>query len=513
MVLAGLLTGCTGSVHPLLTEENLLEDSDLSGVWVLEVPDKDNKVQKIPVELDGYDTSTYDLLFSEEWLQDHGKTTTSGPDFPDAWTFQIGKIDNQLYGQLIPRDLPTGPPAAFGIPIYWFGKVTLGDDTVEFTPVRDDWAAVAEREKLPHVNYEPSDFVELTVFTMPTPELQDAVKKHGDVLFKSRSMILRRVKKNKVIKKIENRTKGILSGVRHLTFDPEGKRLAACGIANTRVKAWELGGYQLVIDVYEETGTVDFDPTGKFLASGCGSIITFREAKTGEIDGIISLRSGIAGRVLRVKYSPDGSQLAAQDSTGGVRVYDAESGATQFHFKDGATALFLFHPKTSDLAVIYEKWDEVESRLLHYINFHEHRSGKQKPQPHFDVSLLNRPRDLDFNSDGSRLAVCGVGETEDKGLCLVFDTGTGRLLKRIEGKQDSMRCVKFGSEDRLIATGSEDGSIVLWDAEDGAQVDVLQGHSSTVRSIDFHPDGNTLASGGEDGMIYLWKVTSQEAVR
>lgn len=192
LTLAACLTGCTGSVHPLLTEKELLEDSDLSGNWILEIPDKDNNVQKIPVELDGYDTSTYDLLFSEEWLKSQGEMKTQGPEWPNAWTFQIGKIDDQLYGQLIPRDQPSGPPVAFGIPIYWFGKVTLRDDDVEFTPVRDDWAAVAEREKLPHVKYEPSEFVEMTVFTMPTAELQDAVRKHGEALFRSRAFVLRK---------------------------------------------------------------------------------------------------------------------------------------------------------------------------------------------------------------------------------------------------------------------------------------------------------------------------------
>lgn len=192
LTLAACLSGCTGSVHPLLTEKDLLEDSNLSGEWILEIPDSDNNVQKVPVELDGYATSTYDLLFSEEWLKSQGEKKTQGPEWPDAWTFQIGKIDDQLYGQLIPRDRPTGPPVAFGIPIYWFGKVTLRDDTVEFTPVRDDWAAVAERKKLPHVKYEPSAFVEMSVFTMQTTELQDAVRKHGEALFRSRAFVLRK---------------------------------------------------------------------------------------------------------------------------------------------------------------------------------------------------------------------------------------------------------------------------------------------------------------------------------
>lgn len=192
LVLAGSLVGCTGSVYPLLTEKELLEDSDLTGDWILETRDKDNNLQKVPVRLDSYDTSTYDLELPPEMFGISKKQKTPLQTWPDAWTFQIGKIDGQLYGQLIPRDAPLGPVVAAGVPVYWFGKVSLLNNVLEFTPVRDDWAAVAKKMKLPHVTYEPSTMVEMTVFTMQTAELQNAVRKHGHLLFRSRALVLRK---------------------------------------------------------------------------------------------------------------------------------------------------------------------------------------------------------------------------------------------------------------------------------------------------------------------------------
>lgn len=194
---AGFLTGCTGSVHPLLTEKDLFENTDLSGKWILEIPGEDDKKQKIPIALDRHrhETSTYDLTISEELLQGQAIKKTKGPEWPEEWTFQIGKIDGQLYGQLIPRELPTGPPVAFGIPVYWLGKVKLSKDNVEFLPLRDDRASVAVRANLPHVKYgRPLNFVEMTVFTMPTADLQKMVTMHGNLLFHSRGLVLRRLK-------------------------------------------------------------------------------------------------------------------------------------------------------------------------------------------------------------------------------------------------------------------------------------------------------------------------------
>ena len=52
------------------------------------------------------------------------------------------------------------------------------------------------------------------------------------------------------------------------------------------------------------------------------------------------------------------------------------------------------------------------------------------------------------------------------------------------------------------------GSIGIWiyDAETGEELDLLTGHAGTVYSVAFSPDGNTLATGSRDGTILLWNV-------
>jgi hypothetical protein len=60
-----------------------------------------------------------------------------------------------------------------GIPIYVFWRLEAEGDTLKFYRAADtNAAAIAEREKLQHTTYEPSAFVELTVFTMPTTVAQ-----------------------------------------------------------------------------------------------------------------------------------------------------------------------------------------------------------------------------------------------------------------------------------------------------------------------------------------------------
>jgi WD40 repeat protein len=67
--------------------------------------------------------------------------------------------------------------------------------------------------------------------------------------------------------------------------------------------------------------------------------------------------------------------------------------------------------------------------------------------------------------------------------------------------------VAFNRDGQVLATGSEDNTIILWDAATGQPLgEPLTGHHDIVISVTFSPDGQTLASGSGDGTIILWDV-------
>ena len=193
-VCALAVMGCTYSVHPLLTQKELADDVDMSGHWQLEMTGRNEKEkQRLPLELEKYDNSTYDVYIDETYLEEN---KVKGQEFPDAWTLQLGRVQGQLYGQMIPRDEPTEPPLMGGIPVYIFFRVAVAKDEVKLFPMLDNRSAViAEQEKLRHIMYPISDFVELTVFTGNSAELQEMMVKHGTHLFKPQPVVLRREKK------------------------------------------------------------------------------------------------------------------------------------------------------------------------------------------------------------------------------------------------------------------------------------------------------------------------------
>ncbi len=48
--------------------------------------------------------------------------------------------------------------------------------------------------------------------------------------------------------------------------------------------------------------------------------------------------------------------------------------------------------------------------------------------------------------------------------------------------------------------------IHLWNLETGKKQHTFSGHKWTVNTLAFSPDGKTLASGSDDGTILLWGV-------
>lgn len=118
-----------------------------------------------------------------------------------------------------------------------------------------------------------------------------------------------------------------------------------------------------------------------------------------------------------------------------------------------------------------------------------------------------------FNPNGDMLA----SGSEDSTVIL-WDIVHRTRLASLAGHKQGVTSVAFSPGGDILASGSRDNTIVLWDIARRTRLATLQNArqrveipgSSGVTSVAFSPDGGVLASGGEDGTVTLWDVSQRK---
>jgi WD40 repeat protein len=74
------------------------------------------------------------------------------------------------------------------------------------------------------------------------------------------------------------------------------------------------------------------------------------------------------------------------------------------------------------------------------------------------------------------------------------------------GRDSPVTSMAFDGSGTTLATGSHDGTAFLWDLTASHPIGTPIDHDSPVTSVAFGPDDNTLATGSQDGAVILWDV-------
>ena len=105
-------------------------------------------------------------------------------------------------------------------------------------------------------------------------------------------------------------------------------------------------------------------------------------------------------------------------------------------------------------------------------------------------------REIQYSSDGAILVVAtGIG-------IWLYDTTTYQEIGLLTAHTSEVNCVVFSPDGHILASGGEDGTILLWHRSIGAQK-VLTKSPESVSNLAFSPDGKTIAS-GSGGTIRFW---------
>jgi eukaryotic-like serine/threonine-protein kinase len=323
--------------------------------------------------------------------------------------------------------------------------------------------------------------------------------------------------------------KGHYGAITTAGFSGDGKRLITTS-ADKTARVWNLENAGATIRPLEGSDfsrVVRSSPDGLLIAVAAGNSVRLWDGATGRLVRELPLGAG-TGSIHSVAFSPTDNHLLAVGYGGGqpdesyVALWDIDAGTELARLPgaadlpeldanaravgalafspDGKYLVAGFGSKTywsgNTSATPLNVWEIGTRRLIRRLGGHTN----------YCVSL-------DFSRDG-RLLASGSRD----GTAILWSTATWQATltllnpaKNSSGGRGLIEDVAFSPDGKTLAMASreEGGKVLLWNVAAGKLVATLKGHSTAVQAVAFSPDGRTLASGSGDQTVRLWNVETR----
>ena len=312
-------------------------------------------------------------------------------------------------------------------------------------------------------------------------------------------------------------------GVNSVAFSPDGKILAS-GSADKTIGLWSATAEKQTGVRSSTTGSVDktINPWN-IKKSGLVTSGMSVTSSDGNVSNTKHLKTLVGHRytVHSVAFSPDGKILASGGEDNTIILWDTTTGE---HTRTLASPTGPFVGPTDSLVghtdTVYSvafspdgqtlaSGSADETIILWNTTTGERTNTLAIPTGPF-AGPINTPAghtdtvySVAFSPDGQTLA---SGSAD--GTIILWDTTTGQYKQTLTGHKRAVYSIAFSSDGKTLASGSWDKTIILWDTTTGKYIHILAGHEKVVYSVAFSPDGQILASGSADKAIILWNITT-----
>lgn len=111
-------------------------------------------------------------------------------------------------------------------------------------------------------------------------------------------------------------------------------------------------------------------------------------------------------------------------------------------------------------------------------------------------------------SDDQRIIATG----HDDGMVRLWDIPERKMIREIDAHEKTISALSFSRDGKTLATAGEEKLIYLWSVADGSQVDLAMWHNDRIPALQWHPDGKRLLSAGWDTTARIWDVSNGEPI-
>lgn len=357
-----------------------------------------------------------------------------------------------------------------------------------------------------------------------------------------------------MLRQVRDKDSGLVA-VRHM---PDGERIATLG-PQSGVKVWSLDATAPTSAIATLRGgdanmtSMAVSPDGKQIASGGHDrVITLWDVA--EQKSIATLSADNDGwlplvPIRSLAASRDGSRVVVGRADGGIVVRDVGTGRVVMaipgakddgdhakfnrgHLGAATVVTFLSNGKqvlsggTDGNCYL---WDVATGRWVQLQLAHQEAISDLAITPddrtYFSASSDQHIAEWDIEKGVERgrweahdAPVTCVRVIDDSRLLTTSANGTAKiwklsnhdLLLTCDLHNSAITATAVSSDGSTIATGTEDGHLMLWSTRTGWDRRALKKQTSAIRQLAFSYDGKSLISGGSDSVLRVWDVKTLE---
>ncbi|MCY4403662.1 MAG: WD40 repeat domain-containing protein [Candidatus Poribacteria bacterium] len=270
-------------------------------------------------------------------------------------------------------------------------------------------------------------------------------------------------------------------------LSPCGERLALRDLPRGSVEIWDIVSETLITELadsdrFRSWREMRFSPTGEyFIDTAIGDINVWNTQSGKKVNTL----TGDNRLILTTAFHPDGKQLAAAAKGSAGMLWDIVSGEQ----------LGVFPTELPEDFSLYRGNPE---QIQQYIQL------KKKIIKQYKCI----PNKLAFSRCGTIIA-CGIQDHIRLRDAATLETRMLILLPETCSKPFALTfspCGKYLVSGSWWIKGLDRVSIRIWEIATGQNIHTFWGHTTDVQDLAFSPDGELLASGSFDGTILLWDM-------